>query len=377
VYAQAIDRVEGGATRGDEVRVADPRGNFLGRGFYSPGSAIVVRIIVRDETTPIDADLFVKRLTDAHALRTSLGLGPGGDAPRTTGFRLVHAEGDGLPGLVVDRMGEAMVVQFLTFGMKARERVILDALETALGKRTILDRTPASVLKHEGFTPTPGVVRGAAIEELAFEERGFSHTIPTSLGQKTGFYFDQRDLRARVERLSRGARVLDAYAYTAAFGMAAARGGAREVVSVDESALALETAATAARANGVHGAMKFVVADARRVMQEAHGAFDLVVCDPPRLAPTRTQREQALVHYARLAELSCRAVRPGGLVVVCSCSAAVDLAALTRAVATGAQRANVSCAVLERHFQGPDHPVLAAFPEGLYLKAVLARVTPR
>ncbi len=377
VYAQAVDRVEGGATRGDEVRVVDPRGNFLGRGFYSPGSAIVVRLLARDEEVPIDTDFFVKRFADAHALRASLGLGGEGDDPKTTGFRLVHAEGDGLPGIVVDRMGEALVVQLLTFGMKARERVVLDALETALGRRTILDRTPASVLKHEGFTPTPGLVRGAKLEELTFEERGFSHAIPTSLGQKTGFYFDQRELRGRVERLSRGARVLDAYAYTAAFGMAAARGGAREVVSVDESALALETAATAARANGVHASMKFVVGDARRVMQEAHGAFDLVICDPPRLAPTRTQREQALVHYARLAELACRAVRPGGLVVVCSCSAAVDLAALTRALATGALRANVSCAVLERHFQGPDHPVIAAFPEGLYLKAIIARVTPR
>ena len=181
----------------------------------------------------------------------------------------------------------------------------------------------------------------------------------------------------RVEELSRGARVLDAYAYVGSFGLAAARGGATEVVSVDESAFALEVGATCARENGLADRMSFVVRDARKVMQEAHASFDLVVCDPPRLAPTRSAREQALVQYSKIAELACRSVKPGGLVVICSCSSAVDLFALTRALATGALRANTQATVLERHFQGPDHPVPAAFTEGLYLKAVIARVAGR
>lgn len=373
VYAQAIDRVEGGATRGDEVSVVDPRGNVLGRGFYSPSSAIPVRILTRDPKVVFDTGFFREKLTRAFEVRASLGLGNA----KTSGYRLVHAEGDGLPGLIVDRLGDVLVVQLLTAGMKQREAMVLEALGQVVKARAIFDRTPANVAKAEGFVHAPGLVRGEEVSAFTFTERGFAWTVPVELGHKTGFYFDQRELRARVEALSEGRRVLDAYAYTGAFGLAAARGGAREVVSVDESALAMEVAAENARANGFIDRMKLVPGDARKLMQDSHGAFDLAIVDPPRLAPTRGARDQALVMYSKLAELGCRTVRPGGLLVICSCSAAIDLFALTRALATGAVRANVQAFVIDRAFQGPDHPVPAAFPEGLYLKALVARIERR
>lgn len=374
VYAQAIESVEGGATRGDVVSVLDPRGNMLGRGFYSPESAIPVRILVRDEVTAIDGAFFRARLAHAVGLREAVGL-PAGDA--TTGYRLVHAEGDGLPGLIVDRFGDVLVVQFLSLGMKLREGLVLEALQHILSPRAILDRTPSSATKHEGVAAGEGVIRGDSIESLELSERGLRYVLPLSLGQKTGFYFDQRELRARVEQLAHGRRVLDAYGYVGSFAMAAARGGASDVLSVDESALAQEVAAECAKLNGLDGRIRFQRADARRVLQEAHGSYDLTIVDPPRLAPRRGVRANALMAYAKLAELGCRATKPGGFVVFCSCSAAVDLTALTRALATGALRANVSAQVIERHFQGPDHPVVSAFPEGLYLKALIARVQPR
>ena len=374
VYAQAIDRVEGGATRGDEVRVVDPRGNFLGRGFYSPGSAIPVRLLVRDEETAIDTSLFRHKFERALAGRRQLGLGL---SPETTGYRVVHAEGDGVPGLIVDRFGDVLVVQILTLGMKDREAMILEALGQVFEPKAIIDRTPPGAAKAEGFTEGKGVVRGEAPAQITFLERGIKWALPPDLGQKTGFYFDQRDLRGRVESLASGKRVLDAYSYIGAFGLAAARGGATEVVCVDESAAAVEVGADQARLNGFEKRVSFQRADARRMMQEAHGGFDLTVVDPPRLAPTRGAREQALVMYAKLAELGCRATKPGGLLVLCSCSATVDLFALTRALATGAVRANMHATVVERSFQGVDHPVPAAFAEGLYLKAVIARVEKR
>lgn len=381
VYAQAIERVEGGATRGDEVAVLDPRGNFLGRGFYSAGSAIPVRLLVRDEKTPIDVAFFRARLERAVAARKRLGLGVGAE---TTGHRLVHAEGDLLPGLIVDRFGDVLAVQLLTFGMKAREAIILDALEQVLEPRAIVDRTPAGSAKAEHFTPAFGVVRGdTTVNRFEFTERGLSWSIPLEVGQKTGFYFDQRELRGRVEALVREAcdgssvkRVLDAYSYVGAFGLAAARAGA-EVTCVDESALAMEIGADNARRNGLEARVRFERGDARRAMQDAPASYDLTIVDPPRLAPTRSAREQALVMYSKLAELGCRATKPGGTLVLCSCSAAVDLMALTRALATGAVRANVSALVVERAFQGADHPVPAAFGEGLYLKAIVARIEPR
>lgn len=378
VYAQAIDRVEG-ATRGDEVEVLDPRGNFLGRGFYSAGSAIPVRILVRDPKTPIDTSFFRARLERAASARALLGFGD-----ETTGYRLVHAEGDQLPGLIVDRFGDVLAVQFLTFGMKAREAMVLEALGQVMKPQAIVDRTPSGSAKAEHFTPASGVVRGATeVSRFEFKERGLSWSVPFAVGQKTGYYFDQRDLRARVEVLARGAgdgvkpkRVLDAYSYVGAFGLGAARAGA-EVTCVDESALAIEVGAENARANGLADRMRFERGDARRAMQDALGAYDITIVDPPRLAPTRSAREQALVMYSKLAELGCRATKPGGLLVLCSCSAAVDLSALTRALATGAVRANVSALVVERSFQGADHPVPAAFGEGLYLKALVARLEPR
>ena len=374
MYAQAIDRIEGGATRGDEVSVVDPRGNFLGRGFYSPGSAIPVRLLVRDETTPIDTTLFRTKFERAFAARKQLGLGT---SPDTTGYRVVHAEGDGVPGLIVDRFGDVLVVQILTLGMKDREAMILEALGQVFDPRAIIDRTPPGAAKIEGFTEGKGVVRGEAPSTITFKERGISWALPNDVGQKTGFYFDQRDLRGRVEALSSGKRVLDAYSYIGAFGLAAARGGATEVVCVDESALAVEVGAEQARLNRLEKIVSFQRNDARKTMQEAHASFDLTIVDPPRLAPTRGAREQALVMYAKLAELGCRATKPGGLLVLCSCSATVDLFALTRALATGAVRANVHATVVERSFQGVDHPVPAAFSEGLYLKAVIARVEKR
>lgn len=393
VYAQAVERVEGGATKGDLVSVIDPRGNVVGHGFFSPGSAIPVRILARggDEPPVVDRAFFVDRLKKALALRETFGLGglgaphPGspaghveGDLLRpTTGYRLVHAEGDGLPGLIVDRFGDVLVVQFLTFGMKARENLVLEALTEVVGATSILDRTPAQVAKSEGIEPASGVVRGADVDALRFTERGFRYELPLELGQKTGFYFDQRDLRARVEELSAGARVLDTYGYVGAFALAAARGGAAEVTTVDESAVAQQVGASIALANGYADRITFVRQEARRALADAHAAYDLVIVDPPRLAPTRSSRDQALYAYSKLAELGCRATKPYGTLVFCSCSGAVDLGALTRALALGALRANVQALVVERRFQGIDHPVSAAFGEGLYLKALVARIVPR
>jgi 23S rRNA (cytosine1962-C5)-methyltransferase len=359
---------------GDEVSVVDPRGNLLGRGFYSPGSAIPVRLLVRDAETRLDASFFRSRIARAVALRTLLGL----PSEQTNGFRLVHAEGDGLPGLIVDRYGDAVAIQLGTIGMKRREALVHEALLALVAPRAIVDRTSAQTAKIEGFEPSGGVVRGESVRALEFVERGLKFRIPLELGQKTGFYFDQRSVRARVEQLAHGAtRVLDVYAFVGAFAIAAARGGAREVVAVDESALAIEVGAECAAENGVGDRVRFAKEDARRALVDAKGSFDIVIADPPRFAPARSAREQALVAYTKLAENACRATKPGGLVVLCSCSAAVDLAALTRALGTGATRANLQATVLERWFQGADHPVPAAFGEGLYLKALVARVDAR
>ena len=373
VYAQAVTRVEGGARPGDEVAVVDPRGQLLGRGFYTPKSAIVARILVHDGTTAIDGELFRRRIARAVARRHELGL-PNGD---TNAFRLVHAEGDELPGLVIDLFDDVAVVQMTTIGMKLREGLIFSALEEILRPRAIIDRTPLEAGKHEGFQPARGVVRGdTQADTLRFRERGIDYEIPPELAQKTGFYFDQRPLRTRVEQLSRGRRVLDAYSFVGTFSFAAARGGATEVMAVDENATALEVGAEIAAKNGLSDPIRFVREDARTALTTAgrQGGYELVICDPPKLAPTRAARNDALRAYRNLAALGARATSPGGILVLCSCSSAVSSDALTRALALGARDSNRRAFVLERHQQGADHPVPAAFPEGLYLKSLIARV---
>jgi 23S rRNA (cytosine1962-C5)-methyltransferase len=231
----------------------------------------------------------------------------------------------------------------------------------------------------EGFEPSSGVVRGdTSIEKLAFEERGFAFEIPTSIGQKTGYYFDQRSLRARVEALARGKRVLDVYAFVGGFSLAAARGGAKEIVAVDENAAALAAGAQIAAKNGFEHRISFQRQDAVRALGDVSqkGGFDLVVCDPPKLAPSRANKDAALQAYRKIAKTACRATAAGGTLVFSSCSGAVAMDDLVRAVGSGAADARMRATILERHTQGPDHPVPAAFPEGLYLKSLIATLAP-
>ena len=373
VFAQAIERIEGGMAPGDEVIVRDGRGNTLGRGLYSPNSAIPVRLFTRDANTAIDGALFSSRIERAIARRKELGL----PSAATNAVRLVHAEGDDLPGLVVDQLGDVVAVQLGTIGLKRREGVLLDVLARLLKPRAIIDRTPLTHAKTEGFAPTQGLVRGdTVLDAFEFAERGLKFRIPFSLGHKTGFYVDQRPLRARIEELARGKRVLDTYSFVGAVALSAARGGASEVRAVDASAPALEVGAECAALNGLSGRVVFERADAVEVLNQAgrQGGYDLVICDPPKLAPSRAVKMRALENMRKLAASGCRATRPGGLLVVCSCSAAIGLNELTRAVALGARDVGAHALVIERFFQGPDHPVPAAFPEGLYLSSLIVEV---
>jgi 23S rRNA (cytosine1962-C5)-methyltransferase len=378
VYAQAIDRLEGRAEPGDEVRVVDPRGNPLGRGFWSPGSAIPVRILSRDASVAVDDAFLSRRVAEAVAWRRALLELPNAD---TTGLRLVNSEGDGLPGLIVDAFGDDLVVQLLTAGIKRREGAILDALVSATGAARVWETSSAHHQKLEGITARDGIVRGEATDAIRFTENGVALRVaPPGAGadtQKTGYYFDQRDNRARVARMCKGRKVLDAFAFVGGFALAAAKAGAAEVLAVESGAAAAAAGEANTRENAMESVVRWRRADAKKVFVElaAQGErFDVVVIDPPKLAHNARELRDALGHYRKLNGLAAALVAPGGVLVSCSCSGAVSVDDLLRAIALGARDANREHFVLDVHGAAADHPVPVAFPDGRYLKCVFGRV---
>jgi 23S rRNA (cytosine1962-C5)-methyltransferase len=369
-----VARITGEARAGDEVRVLDAKGNVLGRGLYSPKSAIQVRLYTRDGDQPLDEAFIRERLLAALARRRALGL-PSDD---TDSFRALNSEGDGLPGLVIDQLGDVSTLQFSTLGMKQRAASVAQAVQSVLGPRAIVDRTPARTAELEGFEPGSGVIAGdPGLESLRFTEAGLKFEVPLSIGQKTGFYLDLRELRKRLARLAVGRQVLDCYCYVGAAGLSMARAGAKQVLSVDSSQVAVDIAKHCVELNQLGARMRVEHMPAATALEQAAaaGGVDLVLCDPPKLAPKRSAVERAQRAMETLAHKAILATRPGGLVVLCSCSAGLGSAEVQRALAVGAAHARRRVTILDRVFQDVDHPVPAAFPEGLYLSCLIAEVS--
>lgn len=375
VYAQAVGKVEGEPTAGDFVDVLDPQDNWVGAGFYSPSSAIAARILSRVQGEAIDRAFFRERFARALAFRRDrLGLP---DA-QTTGYRLVHSEGDGVSGLVVDIYGDSAVVQLLTAGIQRRARDVLEALREVTGVRSIVELASGEHLEKEGLPPQSGAIHGLSIEQLQFTERGFEYRLPIESAQKTGFHFDQRDNRARLETLCAGRRVLDACSYVGAFALAAARGGASEVLALDRSEAALSVAQDTAARSGVADKIRFQRGDLKRVLPELIAAgerFDVIVLDPPKLAHSVKHLDRARKAYRAWNAFAFSLCSADAVLVTCSCSAAMQGHDFLRTLALASADARRDAALFALGQQAADHPTPAAFEEGRYLKAAFMRVS--
>ena len=374
IFAQAVGHVDGAPDAGDPVEVRDPRGNFLGRGFYSPKSAIAVRLVSRQEDERLDEAALARRLDSAAAHRGSIGLPDEG----TSGYRLVNAEGDGLPGLVVDVFGSVAVMQIGTAGMRRHRDALAAHVARVSRVETVIARA-VDQTRDEGFADEEEVLRGPEPSELRFRERAFEMTIPRSLAQKTGYYLDQRKTRARVEQLVRTAgldKVLDLYSYVGPIALAAARGGASRVLAVDSSAPAIAVGGALAARHRL--AVEHRCADVKKLLPELKRSkerFDLVMVDPPKLVPTRKHLDRGSRAYAKLNAEAMSMVADGGFFVTCSCSAAMDAERFGRVLAEAARRAGRQLTLLETGGAPADHPTPIAFPEGRYLDVVIGRVS--
>ncbi|MBL8378365.1 MAG: class I SAM-dependent rRNA methyltransferase [Burkholderiales bacterium] len=371
VFSGAVERAEGAPAPGATIVVRASDGQPLGLAAYSPHSQIRARMWSFAAGERIDADWFRQRIAAAVARRA--GLDP------AAGVRLVHAEADGLPGLIVDRYADLAVVQLLSAGCEHWREAIVAALVEATGVAQVYERSDTDSRELEGLEPRSGPLHGpppAAPVEIV--ENGLKLAVDVAHGHKTGFYLDQRNNRARARAAARpGITALNCFCYTGAFSVALAAGGAARVVSIDSSAPALDLARANWAANGLDAAhAEWRCADVFEELRRARDRgekYDIIVLDPPKFAPTPASVERATRAYKDINLLGLKLLAPGGRLITFSCSGGVSADLFGKIVAGAAADAGVEAIIEARLVAAADHPVLLSFPEGEYLKGLVLR----
>jgi 23S rRNA (cytosine1962-C5)-methyltransferase len=368
----------GKADAGETVRVVARDGNFLAWAAYSPASQIRLRAWSFDEVERIDSAYFARRIEAAVAIRARLPIA-------SDAMRLIHGEADGLPGLIVDRYGDLLSVQFLAVGVERHKAAIVELLLKATGCKRIYERSDSNARTLEGLPEIKGWLKGGSESsptELTIREHDWKLTLDVAQGHKTGFYLDQRDNRksfADAVRQYGCERVLNCYCYTGGFSVAAFSGGARAVTSVDSSAPALARADAHVRLNGydatAHTTLDADVNQTLRQALERGERYDAIVLDPPKFAPTAAHAERAARAYKDINRLALKLLEPGGLLYTFSCSGGIGADLFHKIVAGAALDAPADGLVVDRLAAAPDHPMTLVFPEGEYLKglAILKR----
>lgn len=375
MFSGAIEREPRGLTSGETVDLRDADGAFLARGAYSPSSQIRVRVWSFDEREAVDEEFFAARIERALEARRVL-VRP----DETTACRLINAESDGLPGLVVDRYGDVVVCQFLSAGPERWRGVIVDALSRLVGGvSTIYERSDVEVRVKEGLASRVGVLAGVEPPEFVeIVEHGLRFAVDVRAGHKTGFYLDQRASRRAAAGYAEGREVLNAFSYTGAFAAAVLAAGAVKVTNVDTSASALALGARNLALNGLAADraenMEADVFTLLRRFRDSRRAFDMIVLDPPKFAGSRAQMDKAARGYKDINLLAFKLLRPGGMLLTFSCSGLMTPELFQKIVADAALDAGREAQIVERLGQPADHPTSLPFPEGAYLKGLVCRV---
>jgi 23S rRNA (cytosine1962-C5)-methyltransferase len=372
VYSNEVDTARSplhGFEPGQPVQLIANDGKPIGNGYVNPHSLICARLVSRTVKHGLDRSLLVHRLNIALSLRERLF-----DKPF---YRLVYAESDGLPGLVVDRYGEVLVVQLNTAGMEAVKEQVLEALQKVVKPSAVLWRNDSSARRLEGLESYVEPALGEIPETVEIEENATRFEVPLFGGQKTGWFFDHRMNRARVQQLCRGRRVLDVFSYIGGWGIAAATAGASEVVCVDSSARALDQVERNAALNGVSERVQGIEGDAfeaLKALRAERERFDLVIVDPPAFIKRKKDVKKGVEAYRRLNQAAMQLLGKDGILVSASCSYHLQRDTLRELLQQSARHLDRSLQILEQGHQGPDHPVHPAIPETDYIKCYTSRV---
>jgi 23S rRNA (cytosine1962-C5)-methyltransferase len=410
IFSGAVECVNGAPANGDTLPVRSAQGEFLAWAAYNAGSQITARVWSWLEAEKIDADFFRSRINAALAARDALGLSTRhnklkpvrpelvegherthsvGLAQASTGsarteckdsngMRLIHAESDGLPGLIVDQYGDVLVMQIGSAGAERWRDTCADILQELCNPVCIYERSDSDSRTLEGLELRNGVLHGTLPDNVEVLENGLHFKVDVAAGQKTGFYLDQRDNRALTETLARDKDVLNCFCYTGGFSLYALRGGAKSVLSIDASGDALRIAEENLARNGLDAAraewQETDVFLALRKLRDQGRSFDLIILDPPKFAPTAAFAEKAARGYKDINLLGFKLLKPGGILATYSCSGGISEDLFQKIIAGAALDAGVDAQIIHHLHASADHPVLLSFPEGAYLKGLVLRV---
>ncbi|TBM12735.1 23S rRNA (cytosine(1962)-C(5))-methyltransferase RlmI [Hafnia paralvei] len=374
VFSGAVTRVEGNAVSGETIDVCDFQGKWLARAAFSPQSQIRARVWTFDQQESVDRDFFINRLQTAQQWRTLLA-----KRDDLTGYRLIAGESDGMPGITIDRFQNFIVLQLLSAGAEYQRANLVTALQHCYPECAIYDRSDVAVRKKEGLPLTQGSVVGEEPPALLpIREHGMQILVDIKEGHKTGFYLDQRDSRLAARRFAANAKVLNCFSYTGAFAVSALMGGCEHVISVDTSQAALDVARQNVELNQLDlSKAEFVRDDVFQLLRKYRDEgrkFDLIIMDPPKFVENKSQLAGACRGYKDINMLALNLLSSGGILLSFSCSGLMPIELFQKILADAALDAGRDVQFIEQYRQAADHPVIASYPEGLYLKGFACRV---
>ena len=374
IFSGAIERIDRDVNPGDIVDIYDYTGRFLAKGYINPKSQIIVRILTwNQDEDPSSEEFLFNRLKNAIDIRMNHF-----DQSITNAFRLVNSEADFLPGLIVDKYDDTIVIQILTLGMEMLRDKIIKLLIDLLSPKCIYERSDTQIRKKEGLSPKKALIYGDVRDRIEILENGFRFLVDVQNGQKTGFYLDQRDNRKELLNFCKGKRVLNCFAYTGAFSVYALKGGADQVINVEFSPYAIELGKEIMELNSFNKrSQEFIEGDAFNVlrkMKKKKERFDVIILDPPKFAHTQGKIENALRGYKDINLQAMHIIKPGGILFTFSCSGAVSPELFSKTITWAAMDAKRDVQVIKRLGQPIDHPYLTSFLESEYLKGLICRV---